>query len=96
MKVFKRMSRQNQKLLHWLIGCYAYHLANVDITNRSAENKPKLKGAVYWNFKAKEDLTELEISGKTFSYLQGKDFKDIVDIDKAAEKVANDLKKDEK
>lgn len=56
MKVFKRMSRQNQKLLHWLIGCYAYHLANVDITNRSAENKPKLKGSVYWNFKAKEEL----------------------------------------
>ena len=42
---------------------------------------------VYEKYKTveQEDLTELEISGKTFSYLQGKDFKDIVDIDKAAE-----------
>ena len=64
MKVFKRMSRQNQKLLHWLIGCYAYHLANVDITNRSAENKPKLKGSVHWNFKAKEELKKLFLKAK--------------------------------
>ena len=55
MKVFKRMSRENQKLLYWLLECYAYHLASVDITNKSAKKKPRLKGSVYWKFKAKED-----------------------------------------
>ena len=50
MTKFKKMSRQNQKLLHWLIECYAFNLANVDITNKRASEKIKLKGETYWNF----------------------------------------------
>lgn len=38
-----------------------------------------------------EALTSLEISGKTFTYLKDKEFKDIVDIDKAAQDVVLNL-----
>ena len=70
MTKFKKMSRQNQKLLHWLIDCYAFHLASVDITNKRASEKIKLKGKLYWDFKAKEDLK------KIFLRVKGDGFKD--------------------
>ena len=38
-----------------------------------------------------EALTELEVSGRCFKYLQGKDFKDVVDIEKAAQDVVLNL-----
>ena len=64
MTKFKKMSRQNQKLLHWLIDCYAFHLASVDITNKRASEKIKLKGKPYWDFKAKEDLKKIFLRAK--------------------------------
>ena len=48
---------------------------------------------VYDKYKSadSESLTALEISGKCFEYLQNKDFKDVVDIDKTAQHVVLDL-----
>ena len=86
MKVFKRMSRENQKLLYWLLECYAYNLANVDITNKSAEKKPRLKGSVYWKFKAKEDLK------KFFLKAEGKELKKARKIsDRLRERIENNF-----
>ena len=85
MTKFKKMSRQNQKLIHWLIGCYAYYLASVDIANLTAENKPKLKGEDYWILKAREGLKKIFLKAK------GEGFKNYRLSDRLKKRVYDDV-----
>ena len=60
----KMMSWENQKLIYWFIDCFAYYLADKDISNLSSKEKTGISD--YYRFQAKEKLKKLYIraSGK--------------------------------
>lgn len=60
----KMMSRDNQELIYWFIDCFAYYLADKDISNLSSKEKTGISD--YYRFHAKEKLKKLYIraSGK--------------------------------
>ena len=60
----KTMSWENQKLIYWFIDCFAYYLADKDISNLSSKEKTGISD--YYRFHAKEKLKKLYIraSGK--------------------------------
>lgn len=61
----KMMSWENQKLIYWFIDCFAYYLADKDISNLSSKEKTGISD--YYRFQAKERLKKLYIraSGKS-------------------------------
>ena len=61
----KIMSWENQKLIYWFIDCFAYYLADKDISNLSSKEKTGISD--YYRFQAKEKLKKLYIraSGKS-------------------------------
>ena len=50
----KTMSWENQKLIYWFIDCFAYYLADKDISNLSSKEKTGISD--YYRFQAKEKL----------------------------------------
>nr|DAX77305.1 MAG TPA: Putative HNHc nuclease [Caudoviricetes sp.] len=61
----KTMSWENQKLIYWFIDCFAYYLADKDISNLSSKEKTGISD--YYRFQSKEKLKKLYIkaSGKS-------------------------------
>lgn len=61
----KMMSWENQKLIYWFIDCFAYYLADKDISNLSSKEKTGISD--YYRFQSKERLKKLYIraSGKS-------------------------------
>ena len=61
----KIMSWENQKLIYWFIDCFAYYLADKDISNLSSKEKTGISD--YYRFQSKEKLKKLYIraSGKS-------------------------------
>lgn len=82
----KMMSWENQKLIYWFIDCFAYYLADKDISNLSSKEKTGISD--YYRFQAKEKLKKLYIraSGKSlkgyepFKNLNEKLEKNIIEV----------------
>ena len=71
----KTMSWENQKLIYWFIDCFAYYLADKDISNLSSKEKTGISD--YYRFQAKERLKKLDIRASGKSLKEYEPFKNL-------------------
>lgn len=71
----KMMSWENQKLIYWFIDCFAYYLADKDISNLSSKEKTGISD--YYRFQAKERLKKLYIRASGKSLKEYEPFKNL-------------------